>query len=67
MSAGLPRNVLNNVLLARHNYIEDVRQFIKENIKDIACVIMNPICHAYTQGNKPGFLEGVRQMTEEKA
>jgi len=65
MSIGVPVQNLNNVLLANHNSSEDVRHFIEET-DDVACVIMDPICHAFVMPNRPGFLEEVRQITKEK-
>lgn len=65
MSIGVPQENLSNVLLADHNSSEDVRRLIEEN-DDVACVIMDPICHAFIMPNRPGFLEEVRQITREK-
>ena len=65
MSIGVPKENLSNVLLAAHNSSEDVRQLIEET-NDVACVIMDPICHAFVRPNRPGFLEEIRQITREK-
>ncbi|MFH1003548.1 MAG: aminotransferase class III-fold pyridoxal phosphate-dependent enzyme [Chloroflexota bacterium] len=65
MSIGVPEENLSNILLADHNSSEDVRRLIEEN-DDVACVIMDPICHAFIMPNRPGFLEEVRQITREK-
>lgn len=67
MSIGVPKGSLSNVLLANHNSSEDVRRLIEGSHNDVACVIMDPICHFCTQQNRPGFLEEVRQITAEKS
>ncbi len=66
MSIGVPKTALSNVLLARHNHSEDVLRLIEASRNDIACVIMDPVCHAFVMANKPGFLEEVRRITREK-
>ncbi|MFH0913998.1 MAG: aminotransferase class III-fold pyridoxal phosphate-dependent enzyme [Chloroflexota bacterium] len=65
MSIGVPPENLQNVLLADPNDSEGIRRLIEED-GDVACVIMDPICHAFISPNRPGFLEEVRKITEEK-
>ena len=65
-SAGTPKDAFRNVLLAKHNDIEDVKRLIESN-DDIACVIMEPTGarHGQLPGN-PDFVKELRQITKEK-
>lgn len=64
-SPGVPEGVSAYTLLAPYNDIESVKEIFRENGKDIAAVIVEPIA-----GNmgvippKEGFLEGLRELTE---
>ena len=65
MSIGVPKENMGNMLLARHNNSDDIRQLIN-GTNDIACVIMDPAgAHGLTMANRPGFVEEVRQITKE--
>jgi len=67
MSIGVPQASLSNVLLARHNHSEDVQCLIDGAANDVACVIIDPSgAHNLVLGNKSGFLEEVRRITQEK-
>jgi len=65
MSIGVPKENMSNVLLVDHNNSDDVRRLIEET-NNVACVIMDPIGHAFVHHDRPGFLEEVRQITKEK-
>ncbi|MFC5712674.1 glutamate-1-semialdehyde 2,1-aminomutase [Thalassorhabdus alkalitolerans] len=66
-SPGVPRGVAENTLTVPYNDIESLKLAFEKFGDDIAGVILEPVA-----GNmgvvppKPGFLEEVRQLTEEK-
>ena len=63
---GVPADVVAHTLLAQYNDLEQVRGHFERHGRDIACVIVEPVA-----GNmglvlpKPGFLEGLREITRE--
>jgi glutamate-1-semialdehyde 2,1-aminomutase len=62
-SPGVPADFAKYTLTANYNDLEDVKQMVAANDKDIACIILEPIA-----GNMgcvppaPGFLEGLREL-----
>jgi glutamate-1-semialdehyde 2,1-aminomutase len=58
---GLPRSVLQEVLVAPFNDPEMATALIEEHHRDLAAVIVEPLQRALTP--EPGFLEGVRDAT----
>ncbi len=61
-SAGFPQNVIDNVLIAPYNDLETTRRIIQEHAADIAAVIVEPLHRCTTP--EPGFLAGLRQVTQ---
>ena len=61
-SAGV-EHVTNNLLVAPYNDLETTRQIIAEHAGEIAAVIMEPLQRCTPP--RPGFLEGVRALTQE--
>jgi len=63
-SPGVTEKTVSDTILAEYNDIESVKQIIKENKKQIAAVIIEPIA-----GNmgcippEPGFLKDLRELT----
>ena len=65
-SAGVPLSYAENTLVAPYNNVEAVRQIFEQYPKQIAAVIVEPV--AANMGvvlPRPGFLEGLRQLTQE--
>ena len=60
-SAGIPRSVRDEVLVAPYNDIENVESLIREHGSDIAGVIIEPFQRIIPP--EPGFLEAVRKLT----
>jgi glutamate-1-semialdehyde 2,1-aminomutase len=64
-SPGVPAEVAKNTLTATYNDLDSFEALAKENSGEIACIIIEPV-----PGNmgclepKPGFLEGLRTLTE---
>lgn len=62
-SPGVPADFAKYTLTANYNDLEDVKQMVAANDKEIACIILEPIA-----GNMgcvppaPGFLEGLREL-----
>lgn len=62
-SPGVPAGFAKYTLTANYNDLEDVKQMVAANDKEIACIILEPIA-----GNMgcvppaPGFLEGLREI-----
>ena len=62
-SAGIPKNLNEDVITLDYNSIEQVEKTLKED-NDIACVIVEPIAaNAGLILPKKGFLEGLRRLT----
>ncbi|MCS6860701.1 MAG: glutamate-1-semialdehyde 2,1-aminomutase, partial [Abditibacteriales bacterium] len=63
-SPGVPESYVSETIQARFNDIDQFREIVAAQGKDIACVIVEPIA-----GNmgvvppQPGFLEGLRELT----
>ena len=65
-SAGVPLSYAENTLVAPYNNVEAIRQILEHYPKQIAAVIVEPV--AANMGvvlPRPGFLEGLRQLTRE--
>ena len=66
-SAGVTARTAEDTLVAQYNDLESVRQVLAAHRGQVAAVILEPI-----MGNmglippQPGFLEGLRQLTEEE-
>jgi glutamate-1-semialdehyde 2,1-aminomutase len=66
-SEGVSKDVAKDTLVARFNDEEQTRQIIEDHAHDLAAVIVEPV-----MGNmgpilpKPGFLERLRKITQEK-
>ena len=58
---GIPRSVSEEVLIAPFNDLETTAAIISKNRDELAGVIMEPIQRTFEP--KPGFLEGVREIT----
>jgi len=65
-SPGVPANIAGNTIIARFNDLENVNEIFRLEGENIAAVILEPV-----PGNMgcvpplPGFLQGLRQITEE--
>lgn len=65
-SPGVPEGIASNTIAVPYNDLESVKLAFEKYGEDIACVIVEPIA-----GNMgvvppvPGFLEGLRQITEQ--
>jgi len=63
---GIPEFVWKNTLVARFNDLDSVEDTLKKDGDDIAALILEPV--AMNMGvisPEPGFLEGLRQLTED--
>ena len=61
-SAGIPRSVEGDVLIAPFNDIETTSAIVEQNHDELAGVIVEPFQRVIPP--KPGFLEGLREVTE---
>lgn len=61
--SGIPDAIKNLTKNFRYNDIESLKSVLQQNAGDVACVIMEI---AATQEPAPGFLQQVRQLTEEQ-
>jgi len=62
-SAGIPKSVRDEVIVAPFNDLEAVRSLVAQHKDEIAAIIVEPFQRLI--GPQPGFLEGVRKITEE--
>ncbi|MGA2129767.1 MAG: aminotransferase class III-fold pyridoxal phosphate-dependent enzyme, partial [Xanthobacteraceae bacterium] len=62
-SAGIPKSVRDDMLVAPFNDLETVASLMREHRRDIAAVIVEPLQRLVPP--HPGFLEGLRRLTEE--
>ncbi|HYB08196.1 MAG TPA: aminotransferase class III-fold pyridoxal phosphate-dependent enzyme [Alphaproteobacteria bacterium] len=60
-SAGIPRSVRDEVLVAPFNDLETVASLVREHEDDLAGIIVEPFQRIIPP--KPGFLEGLRRIT----
>ncbi len=64
LSAGSLPEVTNATIVCRFNDLDDVERAIRENPGEIAAIILEPIPHNIgCVLPKPGFLEGLRELT----
>lgn len=62
---GLPKGIENSLLICQWNDLDALTKVIEENHDDIAAVITEPImCNTGCILPKPGYLEGMRRITE---
>lgn len=65
-SPGVPKSVTSNTLTAPYNDLEAVKALFKENREQIAGVILEPVVgNAGFITPDAGFLEGLRELTQE--
>jgi glutamate-1-semialdehyde 2,1-aminomutase len=62
-SAGIPKSVADEMLVAAFNDLEMVESLIKEHKDELAGVIVEPFQRLLPP--KPGFLQGLRKITQE--
>ncbi|MEZ5850511.1 MAG: aminotransferase class III-fold pyridoxal phosphate-dependent enzyme [Hyphomicrobiaceae bacterium] len=62
-SAGIPKAIRDEVIVAPYNDLEAVRSLVAQHKDEIAAIIVEPFQRLI--GPKPGFLEGLRKITEE--
>ena len=62
-SPGIPESVRSDVIIAPFNDLETTVSLIAANHRDLACLIVEPIQRVIPP--KPGFLEGLRDVTRE--
>lgn len=65
-SAGVPAAYAAKTLIAKYNDLDSVRQLFEQHKDEVAALIVEPV--AANMGvvlPQPGFLEGLRQITEE--
>ena len=62
-SAGIPKSVRDDMLVAPFNDLETVASLMREHRQDIAAVIVEPLQRLVPP--QPGFLEGLRRLTED--
>ena len=62
-SAGIPKSVRDEVLVAPFNDLETVASLVREHRHELAAIIVEPLQRLVPP--RPGFLEGLRKLTEE--
>lgn len=62
-SAGIPRSLRDEVLVAPYNDLEAVKSLVAQHKDELAGIIVEPFQRLLPP--KPGFLEGLRKVTEE--
>jgi len=62
-SAGIPKSLRDEVLVAPYNDLETVASLIREHKGELAGIIVEPFQRLIAP--KPGFLEGLRKLTRE--
>jgi glutamate-1-semialdehyde 2,1-aminomutase len=60
-SAGIPRSLQDEMLVAPYNDLETVASLVREHRQDLAAIIVEPLQRIIPP--KPGFLEGLRKLT----
>lgn len=62
---GLPEGIAESLIILPWNDIDLLKKTIEENHRDIAAVISEPVmCNTGCILPKPGYLEGMRELTE---
>ena len=65
-SLGVPADYAKHTLVSRYNDLDAVRALFKKKGKSIAAVIVEPVAgNMGVVAPKPGFLEGLRDVTEQ--
>jgi len=65
-SPGVPLGAAEDTLVARYNDLESVQRLFEENRGQIAAVIVEPVAANFgVILPRPGFLEGLRQLTRQ--
>ena len=62
-SAGIPKSVRDEVIVAPFNDLEAVRSLVAQHKDELAAIIVEPFQRLIAP--KPGFLEGLRKITAE--
>jgi glutamate-1-semialdehyde 2,1-aminomutase len=62
-SAGIPKSVQDEVLVAPFNDLEAATTLVREHGREIAAIIVEPFQRLIPP--RPGFLEGLRKLTQE--
>jgi glutamate-1-semialdehyde 2,1-aminomutase len=62
-SAGIPRSIRDEVLVAPFNDLEAVKSLVAQHKDELAGIIVEPFQRLIPP--KPGFLEGLRRVTQE--
>jgi glutamate-1-semialdehyde 2,1-aminomutase len=62
-SAGIPKSVRDEVVVAPFNDLEAVKSLVAQHKDELAAIIVEPFQRLIPP--KPGFLEGLRKLTEE--
>lgn len=62
-SAGIPKSVQDEILVAPYNDLEAVTALVREHGKDIAAIIVEPFQRLIPP--RPGFLAALRKLTQE--
>ncbi len=62
-SAGIPRSVREEMLIAPFNDLETTRGIVEEHSEDIAGIIVEPFQRLIPP--RPGFLQGLRDLSDE--
>ncbi len=62
-SAGIPKSVQDEVVIAPFNDLEAVKSLVAQHKDELAAIIVEPFQRLIAP--KPGFLEGLRKLTEE--
>jgi glutamate-1-semialdehyde 2,1-aminomutase len=62
-SAGIPRSVRDEVIVAPFNDLQTTSALLKEHKNELAAIIVEPFQRLIPP--RPGFLEGLRKLTEE--
>ena len=62
-SAGIPRSVRDEVIVAPYNDLEAVKSLVAQHKDELAAIIVEPFQRIIAP--QPGFLEGLRKLTEE--
>ena len=59
---GVPKGLSGTAFPFRYNHLEELQEIVKQNRKELAAIVMEPIRH---ESPKPGFFEAVRALADE--
>ncbi|HEX4893741.1 MAG TPA: aminotransferase class III-fold pyridoxal phosphate-dependent enzyme [Hyphomicrobiaceae bacterium] len=62
-SAGIPKSVRDDIVVAPFNDLDAVKSLVAQHKDELAAIIVEPFQRLIAP--KPGFLEGLRKLTEE--